>query len=82
MAIVVTHKEKGGRFVVLGASASKWATSRGHAVFNNLAPVEREGMVRAVAVCGADGVIQFAEPDQLRVLEVDGQPIAALLGSA
>jgi len=78
MAIVVTHVDKGGRFVVLGANASKWATSAGHPIFGNWAPVREEGTVRVVAVCGADGRIQFADADQLRVVEIDGQPLAAV----
>jgi hypothetical protein len=82
MAVIVTHKQSGGRFVVLGANASKWATSRGDWLFGNLAPVEKEGTLRVVVIAGADGVIQFANGDELRVLEADGQPLAALLGSA
>ncbi len=80
MAILVTHVEKGGRFVVLGASASKWATSRGSAIFGNFAPVEESGYVRSIAVCGADGRIQFADGDQLRVVSIDGKTPQELLG--
>jgi hypothetical protein len=80
MAIIVTHVEHGGRFVVLGASASKWATATGHAFFGDLVPVEKSGMVRSVAVCGADGKIQFADGDQLRVVSIDGKTPQELLG--
>ncbi|MBL8753769.1 MAG: hypothetical protein JNK15_10755 [Planctomycetes bacterium] len=80
MAIIVTHVDKGGRFVVLGASVSKWATSTGHVLFGDLAPVEKSGVVRSVAVCGADGKIQFADADQLRVVSIDGKTPQELLG--
>ena len=80
MAIIVTHKEKGGRFAVLGANFDPWKTARGDALFGNLFPVEREGAVRVVTVCGADGVIQFADADKFRVLSIDGKTPQELLG--
>ena len=79
MATIVTHKSKGGRFVLLGASQSVWKTAHGSAVFGNLAPVKEEGAVRALAFCGADGVIQFGDADQFAVLSIDGQSPAELL---
>lgn len=79
MAIVVTHKERGGRFVLLGTNASKWATSTGHPVFGNWAPIRDEGTMRVATVCGADGVMQFVDADAMRVVEVDGVPLATLL---
>lgn len=82
MAIVVTHKEKGGRFVVLGASYSEWRTARGSAVFGELLPVERSGSSRCVVVCGKDGVIQFPAADDLVVVSIDGRPPADVLGDA
>lgn len=82
MAIVVTYEKEGGRYVVLGASSSKWATARGSALLGNLVPVENEGFVQVVAMAGADGRIRFADPALLRVVEVDGRPLSALLGDS
>lgn len=79
MAIVVMHKERGGRFVLLGAKASKWATSTGHPILGNWSPIRDEGTLRVAAVCGADGAIQFVDADAMRVVEVDGVPVSALL---
>jgi hypothetical protein len=81
MAIVVTHKQQGGRFVVLGANYTKWKTARGSAVFGDLFPVEKEGADRVLTVCGADGVIQFGDADEFVVLTIDGQSPEQLLGS-
>ena len=79
MAIVVTHKEKGGRFVVLGANLAKWKTARAHALLGDILPVEQSGADRVLVVCGADGVIQFGDADAFVVLEIDGVPPARLL---
>ncbi|MBL8736915.1 MAG: hypothetical protein JNL12_10850 [Planctomycetes bacterium] len=79
MAIVVTHKEKGGRFVVLGANLAKWKTARAHALLGDFFPVEQEGADRVLVVCGADGVIQFGDADAFVVVEIDGVQPARLL---
>lgn len=76
MVTIVTHVEKGGRYVLLGASFSKWKTSRGSALGGNLFPVEEEGDTRVLAVSGADGIVRWVESKQFRVLEVDGVPLA------
>jgi len=82
MAIVVTHKQKGGQFVVLGANYTKWKSSRASRLFGDLFPVEEEGAARVLAVCGADGVIQFGDADAFVVTGIDGKAPRDLLGSA
>lgn len=81
MAIVVTHKQKGGQFVVLGANYTKWKSSRASRLFGDLFPVEEEGAVRVLTVCGADGVIQFGDADAFVVTAIDGQTPQQLLAA-
>lgn len=78
MAIVVTHKEKGGKFAVLGANFNKWVTSHNSSLFQ--IPVYDEGSDRILVVTGQDGRIQFAHADEFRVLTIDGVAIADALG--
>lgn len=82
MAIVVTHKQKGGRFVVLGANFSRWKTARGHALLGDWLPVHEEGAARVLTVCGANGVIQFGNADEFTVVSIDGTTPQDLLGEA
>ena len=79
MATIVTHVERGGRYVLLGASFSRWKTSRGSALGGNLFPVEEEGDTRVLALCGPDGIVRWSEAKHYRVLEVDGVAVAEVL---
>lgn len=79
MATIVTHVEKGGRYVLLGASFSRWKTARGSALGGNLFPVEQEGDTRVLALCGADGIVKWTDAVNFRVVEIDGVPIADVL---
>ena len=82
MATIVTHRQFGGRFVVLGANLAVWKTARGHALFGHWEPVEKSGTARVLTVAGADGKIQFGNADEFRVVEVDGVALAELLGAS
>jgi hypothetical protein len=79
MAIIVTHRQRGGRFAVLGANLAKWKTARSHALLGDLFPVEKEGADRVLVLCGADGVIQFGDADAFQVVEIDGRTPGELL---
>lgn len=82
MAIVVTHKEEGGRFVLLGASFTKWKSVRASLMFGMLGPVEKDGDARVLSICGADGVIRFVNGVDYVVVAVDGKSPADVLSGA
>ena len=82
MAILVRHRESGGRFAVLGANFTMWKSARGSAVFGDLFPVEEEGAARVLVMCDADGVIEFGHADDFVVEAIDGRSPQDLLGSS
>ena len=82
MATIVTHKEKGGRYAVLGAGFGMFRTARPSMIFGNLAPSTDEGSESVLALCDGQGEVAFGRAKEFRVVSIDGQSPDAILTNA
>ena len=79
MAIVVTHKEYEGQFILVGAGYGAVKATRPSLFFGNLAPTEETGEHSLVLLCRDDGRVGWVDSSGVRVVSVDGQSPAAIL---
>lgn len=79
MATIVQHLNHSGKYILLGTGFGAFKSTRPSFFGGNLVPHEDEGVIKAVAVCDKDGVIQWFNPEDLRVIEVDGVAVADVL---
>ena len=79
MAIIVTHKKKGGRFILVGSGFGAYKAIRPSVFLGHLAPHEEEGTVRVVLLCDHRGAVAWIDSREIEVLSVDGQTPGELL---
>lgn len=80
MATIVRHRPTDRHFVLLGASYSKWRSSRASPIFGDLVPVDEEGATKALTVCDAQGQVHFYPAAEFEVVEIDRKAPADILG--
>lgn len=79
MAIVVSYKKDGKKYILIGTGFGAYKATRPSFFGGNLFPHEDEGNIRVVAVADREGDIHWVDSDDLRVIEVDGNKIEDLL---
>ncbi len=79
MAVFVRHKESGKRFLLVGAGFGAWASARPDRILGNILPAEEKGTLPRVAICDAEGNIEWVRSDEVSVVEIDGATPADLL---
>ena len=80
MATVVTHKTKGGEYLLLGAGFGAYKATRPSLFFGNLAPSEEGGELPVVLLCDRTGKVGWVKSEDIEVIRVDGSAPADLLG--
>jgi hypothetical protein len=80
MATIVTHKIKGGEYILLGAGYGAYKATRPSLFFGNLAPSEDGGELPMVLLCGPSGEVGWVPSEDIEVVRVDGDTPAELLG--
>ena len=79
MTVIVSRKDSGERFLVIGAGLGKWSRSHSHAVFGNWAPVQESRTHSLLALSDAEGRTGWIDSAQLRVESAGGYPPRAIL---
>ena len=81
MATIVTHKERGGQFILLGGGFGAYKSRVPGIVFGNLFPSEDKGEILVALLCDSRGQLGWGHTHDLEVLSVDGVAPADLLDS-
>ena len=82
MAIIVENKETKERFLLAGSGYGLAQSTRPGLFFGNLLPEEMEAQAPMVCLADADGDLAWVVCDQVRIVEVDGEPLDSLAGLA
>lgn len=78
---VARDRASGTMLVVLGTGYGAFANATPSAFWGNRKPKYREGAYAMVAVCDAAGQIGWLASEALEIVQVDGRPLASLLGT-
>jgi len=81
MATIVTHKENGGQFILLGAGFGTYRTRMPGVFFGSLNPSEESGEMPVALICDCSGKVGWTFTKDIEVVSVDGADPAALLES-
>jgi len=73
MAIIVEDKNDFKRYILLGAGHGMF---KGETVDLLIKTIEDKGEILSLAVCDNLGNVRFMYQEDVRVVEVDGQPVA------
>ena len=82
MATIVTHKESGREYILLGAGYGAYKATRPSFFFGNLAPREEAGEHSLVLICDSTGEVGWVNSEDIKVVRVDGQSPADALRNA
>ena len=79
MATIVTHKDEGGKYILLGAGFGVYKATRPSLFLGNLAPSEEGGEVSMVFLCDRTGKVGWVKSEDIRVISIDGSAPADLV---
>ena len=79
MTVIVSRRDSGERFLVVGAGLGKWSRSHEHFFFGNHAPVVESGTHSLIALSDSQGRTGWIDSSQLRVETAGGFPPRAIL---
>ncbi len=80
MAIIVKHIKSGKRYALIGAGFGAYKSSRPGVMLGGLAPVEDKGEIPSVLLCDQQGDTIWVFSKEIRVVSIDGELPAELLG--
>lgn len=79
MAIIVRHKDTKRVYVLIGTGYGAYKATRASLLGGNLFPFEEKGEIPVAAVSNQRGDIEWFYTEDLKVIEVDGLQIEAVL---
>lgn len=80
MATIVEDIETRYRYVLIGTGFGAFHAVTPGVILGNLAPTRETGEYTMVCVCDARGTMGWLYSDKARIVSVDGQDPAAVLG--
>ncbi len=72
MATIVTHKEEGGRYLLLGGGYASDRIERPHWLLGDSAPSVQETNHSLMLIANETGEIGWVRVDEMRLLTIDG----------
>ncbi len=80
MTTIVQHVPSGKHYILLGAGFGAWATARPNRLLGDLFATDKNGQTRVLCLCDAEGRVEWAFADRVRVVRVDGVAPGEALG--
>ena len=72
MTTIVQHVPSGKHYILLGAGYGAWATARPNRLLGDLFATDKNGQTRVLCLCDAEGRVEWAFADRVRIVSVDG----------
>ncbi len=79
MAVIVTHKKSGQKYILLGTGFGAIRTMQESPMYGTLRPSEESFELKMVAVCNNLGKIEWVHSEEIEVVEIGGSFPSELL---